>query len=150
MKSTSKLLTGMCAFGMLLIFAVPYTVAAESFDGSKNLLCAPQSVIECGPDRNCQQVSPASVNLPDFFQIDFKNKTIKRIVAMESQKSSKIDRIEVLDSKLILQGADDGSESERDGLAWSMAIAQDTGKLITSAAGENEAFVIYGACTPKQ
>ena len=149
MKSTSKLLTGMCAFVMLLIFAFPFTVAAESFDGSKNLLCAPQSVIECGPDGSCQQVSPASVNLPGFFQIDFKNKTINRVAATKNQKGSKIDRMEVLDSKLILQGADDGVEDVRDGLAWSMAIAQDTGKLIASAAGESEAFVIYGACTPR-
>jgi hypothetical protein len=149
MKSTNKLLTGMCAFVMLLIFAVPFTVVAESFDGSKNLLCSPQSVVECGPDISCQQVSPASVNLPGFFQIDFKNKIIKRVAATENQKGSKIDRMEVLDSKLILQGADDGVEGVRDGLAWSMAIAQDTGKLIASAAGESEAFVIYGACTPR-
>ena len=149
MKSTSKLLTGMCTFVMLLIFAVPFTVLAESFDGSKNLLCAPQSAVECGPDGNCQQVSPASVNLPDFFQVDFKNKTIKRVAATENQKGSKIDRMEVLDSKLVLQGADDGVEGVRDGLAWSMTIAQDTGKLIASAAGESEAFVIYGACTPR-
>jgi hypothetical protein len=55
--------------------------------------------------------------------------------------------MEVLDSKLILQGADDGVEGVRDGLAWSMSITQDTGKLVASAAGESEAFVIFGACT---
>jgi hypothetical protein len=132
---------------MLLIFAVPFTVFADSFDGSKNLLCAPQNAVECGPDGNCQQVSPASVNLPDFFQIDFKNKTINRVAGNENHKGSKIDRMEVLDNKLILQGADDGVEDVRDGLAWSMAIAQDTGKLVASAAGESEAFVIFGACT---
>ena len=147
MKSTSKLLTGMCAFVMLLIFAVPFTVVAGSFDGTNNLLCAPQSAVECGPDGNCQQVSPASVNLPNFFQIDFKEKMITRVSASEKHQGSKIDRMEVLDSKLILQGADDGVEGVRDGLAWSMAIAQDTGKLVASAAGESEAFVIFGACT---
>ena len=150
MKSTSKLITGVCAFVMLLIFAVPFTVFAGSFDGSKKLLCAPQSVVECGPDGSCQQVSPASVNLPDFFQIDFKKKTISRLTGKENQKGSKIDRMEVLDSKLILQGADDGVEDVRDGLAWSMSITQDTGKLVASAAGEGEAFVIFGACTPRQ
>ena len=149
MKSTSKLLTGMCAFVMLLIFAVPFTVVAKTFDGSKNLLCAPQSVVECGPDGSCQQVSPASVNLPGFFLIDFKGKMITRVDGNENHKGSMIDRMEFLDSKLILQGADDGVEGVRDGLAWSMAIAQDTGKLVASAAGESEAFVIYGACTPR-
>lgn len=149
MKSTSKLITEVCAFVMLLIFAVPFTVFAGSFDGSKTLLCAPQSAVECGPDGSCQQVSPASVNLPDFFQIDFKKGTINRVSGSEKQQGSKIDRMEVLDSKLILQGADDGVENVRDGLAWSMSITQDTGKLVASAAGEGEAFVFFGACTPR-
>jgi hypothetical protein len=132
---------------MLLIFAVPFSVAAGSFDGSKTLLCAPQSAAECGPDGSCQQVSPTSVNLPDFFQIDFKEKMITRVTGSEKHQGSKIDNMEVLDSKLVLQGADDGVENVRDGLAWSMTIAQDTGKLVASAAGESEAFVIFGACT---
>jgi len=134
---------------MLLILAIPCTVLAGSFDGSKTLLCAPQSAVECGPDGSCQQVSPNSVNLPDFFQIDFKAKMITRISGSADQKGSKIDNIEVLDSKLILQGADDGVENVRDGLAWSMSIAQDTGKLVASAAGDGEAFVIFGACTER-
>ena len=147
MKSTSKMRTGLCTFVMLLIFAVPFTVFAGSFDGSKTLLCAPQSAVECGPDGSCQQVSPTSVNLPDFFQIDFKAKMITRVSGSTNQKGSKIKSIEVLDSKLILQGSDDGLEGVRDGLAWSMSITQDTGKLVASAAGEQEAFVIFGACT---
>lgn len=149
MKSTSKIWTGVCGLVMLLIFAVPCTVVAGSFDGSKTLLCAPQSAVECGPDGSCQQVSPTSVNLPDFFQIDFKAKMITRISGSADQKGSKIDNMEVLDSKLILQGADDGVENVRDGLAWSMSIAQDTGKLVASAAGDQEAFVIFGACTTR-
>ena len=149
MKSTSKLLTGMCTLVMFLILAVPCTVLAGLFDGSKTLLCAPQSAVECGPDGSCQQVSPTSVNLPDFFQIDFKAKMITRISGKENQKGSSIRNMEVLDSKLILQGADDGLENVRDGLAWSMSIAQDTGKLVASAAGDGEAFVIFGACTAR-
>ena len=147
MKSTSRMRTGLCSLVMLLICAVPFTALAGSFDGSKNLLCAPQSAVECGPDGSCQQVSPISVNLPDFFQIDFKAKMITRVTGSANQQGSKIDRMEVLDSKLILQGADDGVEGVRDGLAWSMSITQDTGKLVASAAGESEAFVIFGACT---
>jgi hypothetical protein len=29
-----------------------------------------------------------------------------------------------------------------------MSISQDTGRLVVSASGGNEAFVIFGACTP--
>ena len=149
MKSTDKIRIGWFGLVMLLIFAVPYTVVAGSFDGSKTLLCAPQSAAECMPDGSCQQVSPTSVNLPDFFQIDFKEKMITRVTGSEKHKGSKIDNIEVLDSKLVLQGADDGIENVRDGIAWSMTIAQDTGRLVASAAGDNEAFVIFGACTER-
>ena len=149
MKSTHRMRTGLCSLVLLLICAVPFTVLAGSFDGSKTLLCAPQSASECGPDGSCQQVSPTSVNLPDFFQIDFKEKMITRVAGSEKHKGSKIDNMEVLDSKLILQGADDGIENVRDGIAWSLTIAQDTGRFVAGAAGDSEAFVIFGACTPR-
>ncbi len=55
--------------------------------------------------------------------------------------------METLDKKLFLQGADDGIEGVRDGLAWSIAISEDTGRLVLSASGDNVAFVIFGACT---
>ena len=51
-----------------------------------------------------------------------------------------------LDGKLILQGADDGVEGVRDGLAWSIAIGEDTGEMVMSASGDDVAFVVFGAC----
>ena len=91
----------------------------------------------------------ASVNLPSFFQIDFSAKELIAVTESEDKRSSKIKSIEALDGKLFLQGADDGIEGIRDGLAWSMSIMQDTGRLVISASGGNEAFVVFGACTPR-
>jgi hypothetical protein len=133
----------------LTVWAIPFSVKAASFDGSQNLLCAPQLVIECGPEGKCEQAMAASVNLPSFFQIDFSAKELSAITESENKRTSKIKSMEILDSKLFLQGADEGREGVRDGLAWSISIAQDTGRLVFSASGENEAFVIYGACTPR-
>ena len=130
-------------------FSLPMTVQAGSFDGSRNLLCAPQVAIECGPDGTCEQAMAASVNIPNFFKIDFSKKELTAITESENKRTSKIKSMEFLDNKLFLQGADDGIKDVRDGLAWSMSISQDTGRLVVSAAGENEAFVIFGACTPK-
>jgi len=129
--------------------SLPFSVHAASIDGSQNLLCSPQLVIECGPDGKCEQAMPASVNLPNFFQIDFSAKELSAITESENKRTSKIKSMELLDGKLFLQGADDGMEGVRDGLAWSISIAQDTGRMVFSASGENEAFVIYGACTPR-
>ena len=133
----------------LSVYSLPVSVRAASFDGSENLLCAPQIVIECGPDGKCEQAMAASVNLPNFFLIDFSSKQLSAVTQSENKRTSTIKSTEFLDGKLFLQGADDGIENVRDGLAWSLSISQDTGRLVFSASGENEAFVIFGACTPR-
>ena len=130
-------------------FFLPFSAQASSFDGSQNLLCAPQLAIECGPDGKCEQAMAANVNLPSFFQIDFSAKELSAVTEEANQRTSKIKSMEFLDNKLFLQGADDGIEGVRDGLAWSMSISQDIGSMVISASGENEAFVVFGACTPR-
>ena len=140
-------------FGVIVlavfICILPFSAQAGSFDGSQNLLCAPQVAIECGPDGKCEQAMAASVNLPNFFQIDFSKKELTAISKSEIKRTSKIMSMETLDNKLFLQGADDGIKDVRDGLAWSMSISQDSGRFVISASGENDAFVVFGACTPK-
>ena len=128
---------------------LPFSAQAASLDGSQNLLCAPQVAIECGVDGKCQQATPAAINLPNFFHIDFSKKEITAITESENKRTSTIKSKEFLDNKLFLQGAEDGVKGVRDGLAWSMSISQDTGRLVVSASGGNEAFVIFGACTPR-
>ena len=129
--------------------ALPFSVRAASFDGSQNLICAPQLVIECGSDGICDQAMPTSVNLPNFFLMDFNAREMSALTESENRRTSKIKAMEVLDGKLFLQGADDGIEGVRDGLAWSISISQDTGRLVLSASGDSSAFVVFGACTPK-
>ena len=101
----------------ICILTFPLTVQAGSFDGSRNLLCAPQIAIECGPDGTCEQAMAASVNLPNFFQVDFSAKELSAITESEDKRTSKIKSMEFLDNKLFLQGADDGIKDVRDGLA---------------------------------
>ncbi|MCP4148938.1 MAG: hypothetical protein GY757_14420, partial [bacterium] len=48
----------------------------------------------------------------------------------------------------IIQGAEDGYESVRDGLGWTIAIAESSGKVVMTASGEQVAFVVFGACLP--
>ena len=62
-------------------------------------------------------------------------------------KHSEIENLEKIDGKVILQGAEDGIEGVRDGLGWSMTIAEETGKMVLTASGDAVAFVMFGACT---
>ena len=115
--------------------------AADTFDGSKPLLCATQTVNECISGYGCSALDAADVNLPDFLEVDAANNVISGTAAQ-----TPIERVEHLDGKLVLQGADDGIEDVRDGIAWTMVIAEDTGKMILNASGDDFSVVVFGAC----
>jgi len=105
-------------------------------------------VIECTPEGTCHEVTPASIELPQFLKIDFTNKTIRPAAAGDKAPATTIERQEVVDGKLILQGAEDGYDKMRDGLGWTMAISEATGRVVLTASGDQVAFVVFGAALP--
>ena len=123
-------------------------VGAGDFDGSKPLLMSVIRVIECTPDGDCREVTPASIELSQFLKIDFTDKTIRTAAAGDKRPATTIEHQEVVDGKLILQGAEDGYEKMRDGLGWTMAISEESGQVVLTASGEQVAFVVFGACIP--
>jgi hypothetical protein len=104
-------------------------------------------LIECQPGGKCQQVTAEEVGIPNFLRIDFKEKKISATFTDGSKKSSTIENSEKIDGKVIIQGAEDGIEGVRDGLGWSLAIDEETGKTVLTASGDEVGFVIFGACT---
>lgn len=140
MKKLLIILIVMC---MLIL---PYTVSAASFDGSKPLICALMKAMECTPKDGCIEVTVESINVNQFVKIDFKK---KEITAIKADKTTPIERMEHVDGKLIIQGAEEGIEGVRDGVGWTAAIAEETGKMIVTASGEQVGFVIFGDCIEK-
>ncbi len=135
----------LCTSGLCAIAGI---VTAADFDGSKPLLCSTATLSECIPGGVCEQVTSDSINAPDFLRIDFKKKTVTADKpGQEDRPPSKIKSSATIDEKLFLQGYDDGVEGVRDGLAWSVAIDQTTGKMVLTASGDAVGFVIFGACT---
>ena len=128
------------------LVATSLPVLSADYDGSKTLLCATQYVSQCDAGMDCVNVFPESVNVPDFFIV---NTADRFIGAINNDRTTPVERVEHLDGKLILQGADDGVEDVRDGLAWSMSISEDTGKMVLSASGDGFAMVVFGACAEK-
>ena len=124
------------------------TVAAADFDGSKPLLFSVISVLECTLEEGCAQVTAESISLPQFLKIDFKNKRVTPAMEAQGKRGSEIKRMERIEGKLLLQGAEDGVEGVRDGLGWTLAISEETGRAILTASGEEVAFVVFGACLP--
>ena len=120
---------------------------AELFDGESNMLCANQYASECVAGTDCVNVSPASVNLPNFFRINIAEKLISAAPESDSASTTTIERMEHLDGKLMLQGADDGSTDVNDGAGWTMSINEATGQMVMTTAGDGFAVVVFGACT---
>ena len=129
------------------VFLIALPAVAGDFDGTKSLVCAVMDVVECQPGGKCQQVSPEDVGIPHFFKINFQEKKISSTQSSGSKRSTTIDNFERIDGKLIIQGAEDGIEGVRDGLGWSLAIAEETGKTVLTASGDEVGFVVFGACT---
>ena len=130
------------ALGLILAAAA---VNAGDFDGTRPLLIAVNRVMECTPIDACREVTPASVDLPQFLRIDFTKKTIRRAPVNDSIPATTIERQEVIDGKLFLQGAEDGYDKTQDGLGWTMAISAETGQVVLTASGDQVAFVVFGA-----
>jgi hypothetical protein len=124
------------------------TVGAGNFDGTQPLLISVIRVMECTPDGSCREVTPDSIQLPQFLKIDFAKKAIRPAAADDKTPATTIERQEVVDGKLILQGAEDGYEKMRDGLGWTMAISEDSGQVVLTASGDQVAFVVFGAALP--
>jgi len=133
--------------GAVLIFAaVPVVSEAADFDGSKPLICSVINITECTPNDGCQKTAIENVGMPQFLKVDPAKKIVTPAKPIEGRKPTQIERMERVDGKLILQGAEDGVENVRDGLGWTAAISETTGKFILTASGEEVAFVIFGAC----
>jgi hypothetical protein len=137
----------LCIALILSAVAAPSALAGD-FDGSRPMLCSVINVIECTPATD-GAVNAESVGLPQFLRVDVVKKKVWPAADKEGKRVSEIKRVERLDGKLILQGADAGIEDKRDGTGWSAMISETTGKFTLTVARENEAFVVFGACLPQ-
>ena len=90
---------------------------------------------------------PADVGLPDFLKVDIEAKTISANHASGDKRSTKIENLEKIDGKVIIQGAEDGVEDVKDGVGRSLAVAEESGKMALTASGDDVGFVLFGAST---
>jgi hypothetical protein len=120
-----------------LCLTPPQVAAGSKYDGSVPLVCVPLAVTECGAEGECQKGTPQSVNLPQFFRVDFKTMTVR---AVEENRESGIKTVDRVNGKMILQGV-------QGQLGWTMIIAEDSGQMSATIAGAMEGYIIFGSCT---
>jgi hypothetical protein len=117
-------------------------VAAADFDGSKPLACALIEAIDCVPGNACNKGTAAALNLPQFLRLDFEKKVVTGDRPNEGGKleAAIMDRADN-EKSIILQGV----QNDR---GWSLDLAKATGRMTVAISGIDEAFILFGACTP--
>jgi hypothetical protein len=111
-------------------------VIAADFDGSKPLICSAIEANDCALGVGCEKGLAEDVNVPQFIRLDFSNKVMGAV-----GRTSKMLNQTRAGGMLTIQGIE-GSR------AFSITISESNGKLVGAIAGDQEAFVIFGACTP--
>ena len=124
---------------LILSAVVTHPVLAGDFDGSKPLICAMIEAFECGPDTGCESGAPESNGLSRFLRVDVGKKEV--YTTKESQeRASKIEKADHAQGMLLLSGTQNGR-------GWTLAVNESTGYMVLSVAGDQVAFVVFGACT---
>jgi hypothetical protein len=134
-----------CMAPMLVGLLLARPVLAD-IDGGKPLVCSVAEVYECSLDAGCLDLSADIVEIPALFRLDFAKGEIVGTLDDGSERKSVARHKEILESKLVMQGVEQGWEGERDGSAWSVTVTQDTAEMALTASADETAFVFLGSC----
>lgn len=130
----------------LVLGATPPTAAAQ--ENATPLLCAVTQLLECVDGGACSQIDAEAIGAPRFLRVDMAGERIHNPEVGEGAPGSMVAHSARVDGKLILQGTDPGIEEVRDGVGWTVAVAEDARRLVLTAAGDAVAYVGFGACLP--
>jgi hypothetical protein len=108
---------------------------AADFDGSKPLLCATQSALDCARGDDCAAGLPEEVGAPSFMRIDLAKRSV-----IGPQTTTEILLQDKSGKQLLLQGREGG-------FGWTIVVDQPSGELTVTLTNRNGAYVLYGACT---
>ena len=112
---------------------------AVALDTDKILLCATTEVQDCLVTQGCEQVQP---DVPTFMRLNFKKNQIE-----VGNQSAEIERSEEVENRIVMQGAEDGSENRPDGVGWTLSVNKDTGRFVATLATAEAGIIMFGACT---
>ena len=130
-----------------LILGVTYSsLHSEELNTISPMICSVNAVNECIAWGGCETVNPYIANVPTFLNVDMANNKITSAINSHPNKSTEIERIEIIDDLITLSGAEPDSENPEDKFGWVMTIVKGTGQMVLSANSNDSAFVIFGSC----
>jgi hypothetical protein len=135
-RTALRFTAALAALGLVGVMPTP---ARAALDGSKPMLCAISTIMECDASGDCQK-HPAlqSPDFPTFIRISLPDKRITD--ASGGGRSTEIRSSSRLDGRLIIQGGENGR-------GWSATIAEATGRMSAGVVADEYTFALFGACT---
>jgi hypothetical protein len=128
-------------FLVLSVLAYPMAAAADDLTGQQTFLCTAVQVSVCTDDGKCAQVMPWDVNVPQFLQVNLKDKKLSTTKASGENRTTPIRTLLNEDGYIFLQGVEAGR-------AFSFVIEEKSGMASIAVARDGKTVTVFGACTP--
>jgi hypothetical protein len=124
-----------------LALALPAVGAADDLKGQDRILCTAVQATVCTTDGDCSIEAPWNLNIPQFIEINLKDKTASTTKASGENRSSPLANVSRDNGLIVIQGVEAGR-------AFSFVITEDTGFASIAVARQNLTVSVFGACTP--
>jgi hypothetical protein len=119
----------------------PGPARADDLAGVDRFLCSIGTLMACFEDGECERLVPTDLNVPQFVEVDLKQKRMSTTKASGENRSTPIVNVVRGEGRIVLQG----HENRR---AFSFVIEEATGLLSAAVATEGLGVAVFGACTP--
>jgi len=125
----------------ITLMVVSAALRADDLTGQDQILCTAVQVTICSSDGQCKIEAPWALNIPQFVELDLKEKKVSTTQASGENRSSPIRTLLREGGEIFLQGVEGGR-------AFSFVIEEETGMASIALAREGKTVSIFGACTP--
>ena len=125
----------------LLVVVATAAAAADDLTGQQSVLCTAVQATVCDDTGSCVIENPWDLNIPQFLEINLKDKVVSTTKASGENRSTPIRTLLREDGLIVLQGVEGGR-------AFSFVIEEKSGLLSAAVAREGKTVSVFGACTP--
>ena len=108
------------------------------------MLCAVTQLFECLDGSGCPQISGDALGAPRFLQVYTGSTILRRTSVLPARRSCQRPGRRQAPPP----GHRSGIEELRDGVGWTVGLAEDERYMVLTAAGDAVAYVGFGACLP--
>ena len=129
---------------LLIVVALtvaPTLIRADDLSKQDLLLCTAVTAMHCTEDGDCIVDVPWQLNIPQFLQVNLKDKVLSTTKASGENRTTPIKSLTREGGTIYLQGLEGGR-------AFSFVINEETGQMAAGVATDGKVVSVFGACTP--